>query len=108
MGIVIETATFRTRPVLRIAGEIICQESIRISMELETLLHSDHESVFIDLSGTTFIDSYGLGGLIYSLKLLERHGKKLMLLNPHTKVLEVLQRNNMDRLFMIEYSMGDE
>ena len=101
MSVKIKVATYQENPMLVISGEIICQESIKISNALQGYLHSECTQVILNLNEVTFIDSYGLGGLIYSKKLFDREGKKLMLLDLGVLIKKIFERNNLDRAFTI-------
>ena len=99
MGLKISIGKHHESPVLRVDGEIVCQESIKISKKLQLFCGSVHGEVYLDLSRATFIDSYGMGGLIYSQKVLERENVSLLILNPHENIRKVFESNNLHRIF---------
>jgi anti-anti-sigma factor len=66
-----------------------------------------HRSVIVDLSGVTFISSFGVRLFLDVLQSLEKEGKKLFLVNPQPEVKEVLVACEMDTLAAI-YSTKEE
>lgn len=55
-------------------------------------------SIVVDLAGTDFMDSTGLGALIAGLKTTRRAGGDLRIARPGTQVMTVLQLTSLDRI----------
>lgn len=49
--------------------------------EFEKLVETDSKSIVLDLSKTEFIDSSGIGAIVFLYKRIEKKNHKLMLLN---------------------------
>lgn len=62
--------------------------------QFEEAANSDQRNVILDFSETTFIDSSGIGAMVFLYKRIEKKGQKLSLLNvsgqPH-KLMSLLR-----------------
>jgi anti-sigma B factor antagonist len=61
----------------------------------------------VDMSGVEFIASLGMGMLISCAKSLQRHGAKMVLLNPTAPVEEALKAVGMDQVMSITHNLDD-
>lgn len=93
--------------ILKITGDITGQDAAKIHGKLESLTKSHKGPVAVDLSETTFIDSHGLGVLIYIWKRLEDSQRELVFLNPAPFVEEMLTSTKLDRVFKVASSVDD-
>jgi len=73
---------------------------------LKGLPESEWERVVIDMSDTAFIDSVGIGVLVYLYKELTARSKPLVLRKPQRKIYNLLTEIGVDRLFDVELSSG--
>lgn len=55
----------------------------------------------LNLAGTEFIDSYGIGELVRSYSVVRQTGGEMKLAGVNRKVLEVLEISRLNRLFEI-------
>ncbi|MEI8645460.1 MULTISPECIES: STAS domain-containing protein [Pseudoalteromonas] len=62
--------------------------------QFEEVAHGKQQSVVLDFTSTTFIDSSGIGAMVFLYKRIEKKGQKLSLLNvsgqPH-KLMSLLR-----------------
>jgi len=72
----------RNNIFVRVSGDIYSVNGIKLSKTLENLQASKYEKIIVDLSNVGYIDSCGIGGLIYSQKILQKHNKKIVLSAP--------------------------
>jgi anti-anti-sigma factor len=63
--------------------------------------------VVVDLSGTEFVDSSGLGALISCLKSARQAGGDLRIVAPTEQVSMVLKMTNLDRILQPRASVAD-
>lgn len=63
--------------------------------------------IVVDLSGTTFVDSSGLGALVSCLKSARQAGGDLRLVAPTEQVSMVLRLTNLDRILQPRASVED-
>lgn len=91
-------------PVLRVPcpPEISAPNASRFRDDVRGAVTAHHHRLELDMSGTMFIDSSGLGALISIHKLLCSHGGMLCILNPTSPVLQILELTRMNRLFEIQ------
>jgi anti-sigma B factor antagonist len=88
--------------VVTVEGVIRLGESARtFSTYLEDLLTEGVRSVLIDLSAIDHVDSTGLGELVGYLQRFTAEGRRLALLNPHRRILNLLKLTKLDEVFPI-------
>jgi len=88
--------------VVGIEGVIQLGESARrLSKYLQGLLDGGAEKVILDLSQIDYVDSTGLGELVGYLQRFSEQGRRLVLLNPRTRILNLLKLTRLDEVFPI-------
>jgi len=88
--------------IVEVRGFINFGESAqRFSAYLEELLDAGVPVVLIDLSGIDHVDSTGLGELVGYLQRFEKEGRRLALLRPHTRVLNLLRLTRLNEIFSV-------
>jgi anti-sigma B factor antagonist len=50
-----------------------------------------HQSIFIDFHGVTFVDSSGIGSLFFTTKDLLANGKQVEIINIREEILDILR-----------------
>ena len=94
--------------VISIEGVIKLGESARqFSGYLEELLGEDVSSVLVDLSRIDHVDSTGLGELVGYLQRFTSAGRRLALLSPHTRIINLLKLTRLDEIFPIYDDRGN-
>jgi anti-anti-sigma factor len=68
---------------------------------INTLVADNWKKILLNLSGVNRIDSAGIGELAASLRLTERFGCDLRLVNVHGRVLEILDLSQILPLFHV-------
>jgi anti-anti-sigma factor len=63
--------------------------------------------IVVDLSGTDFVDSSGLGALVSCLKSARQAGGDLRIVAPTEQVSMVLRMTNLDRILQPRASVAD-
>ena len=84
--------------VVRPEGRLNMVAAPALRQELHDLVESGSNRVVVDLSGTDFIDSSGLGALISGLKVARQAGGDLRIAAPTTQVETVLALTNLNRV----------
>jgi anti-sigma B factor antagonist len=88
--------------VVSVEGVIRLGESARtFSTYLEDLLTEGVSSVLVDLSAIDHVDSTGLGELVGYLQRFTAEGRRMALLNPHRRILNLLRLTKLDEVFSI-------
>lgn len=81
--------------------EITSVNASFVKKHLAATLNDKHSRVDLQMRQTRFIDSSGLGILVYLHKLMNARGGRVRLLQPSRGVLQVLELTRMDHLFEI-------
>lgn len=88
--------------IVSVEGVIKLGESARqFSTYLEELLNEGVPSVLVDLSRIDHVDSTGLGELVGYLQRFTEQGRRLALLQPYTRILNLLKLTRLDEIFPI-------
>ena len=88
--------------IVSIHGVVKLGDSAReLAALLEELLSSDAEAVLLDMEEIDYLDSTGLGELVGYLQRFSDAGRRLALLNPHTRVVNLLKLTRLDEVFTI-------
>ena len=88
--------------VLIIEGVIKMGESARLFAEyLTEVVDCGAGAVLIDMTGIDYVDSTGLGELVGYLQKFEKLGRRLALLRPQTRILNLLKLTRLDQVFQI-------
>jgi len=91
------------RYTVSVRGELDVATSPGLRGELHALVERGARSVTLDLSGTTFIDSSGLGVLVGALKRLrEAGGESIALSGMQDQVRKVFEITGLTTLFTVE------
>jgi anti-sigma B factor antagonist len=93
---VLETTPKAT--VVSISGHLGMDATLKIEKKFRKATSGTRKSAIVDLSGVTFITSYGVRMFLDVLQVLEKEGKKLLLVNPQEGVKEILVACELDTL----------
>ena len=94
--------------VLRVDGEIDLKESDELRDQIDRRLEKERPSIFVvDLKGTTFIDSSGIGLLLGRYKRINGWGGKMYIVGARPPVERLLRISGITRLIPIDVSEKD-
>jgi anti-anti-sigma factor len=88
--------------VLAIRGEIDLSSAARLAQELASLLVDEGDTVRIDLSEVTFLDSSGVRELLLANRQAVASGTQLRLANPSAQCRRVLEMSGVWSEFEVE------
>lgn len=99
---VVLTRTFGVT-VMAVGGEIDGATSEELRTRLDALLDSPEppQSLVLDLSSMSFIDTTGLNVLVYALKRVRAAGGELTLSAPTEATRKLLAITGLDRVFTV-------
>ncbi|MFN0075202.1 MAG: STAS domain-containing protein [Prosthecobacter sp.] len=97
MSLVTTTPTL----VVNTPAEITVVNASFVKKHLQSALTAAHSRVDLHMQNTRFIDSSGLGILVYLHKLMSARDGCVRLLHPARSVLQVLELTRMSHLFEI-------
>lgn len=84
--------------VIRPEGRLTSTSVSRLRKAVDDLVTAGRARIVVDLSGTEFVDSSGLGGLIGGLKSARLAGGDLRIAAATEAVRRVLKLTNLDRV----------
>ena len=94
--------------VVRLEGVIKLGESAQFFADsLQGVLDGGTTSVLLDMSAIDHVDSTGLGELVGYLQRFSAEGRRLALLRPHTRILNLLKLTKLDEIFQIFEEEGE-
>ena len=88
--------------VVRPEGEIDISNAHILKERLAAAFGERQAGIRIDMGGTTYLDSTGLGAIIGAYGRLKEKGCILSLANPRDNVKKLLNVTNLDRVLMEE------
>ena len=90
--------------VLALRGEVDVYAAPLLRTRLQELVVGDSETVAVDLSGASFLDSSGVGVLIGARKRLAANGRRLILRSPSPEARSVIAILGLEEYFGLEAS----
>jgi anti-sigma B factor antagonist len=103
----IETTSSSDRQVLMVSGEVDLATSPDLDVAIIAALESGTESLVIDLTNVTFMDSSGLGVIVRGLKRCREADKDLDLVISNERVLKVFGITGLDQVIPIHAAIED-
>jgi len=92
--------------VIAIGGRLDAESAVALKTEFSRL-RSGHLKFIMDLSRVIFLDSTGLGALLFCQKCCHDGGAELRLANPGPKSKLILQITRAHRIFRVFDSLED-
>ena len=88
----LEERTIGSVAIVKVSGEITLKKSRNAMLHehVRGLIQQGRTNVIVDLAGVSYIDSAGLGELVQSHSTVKNHGGALKLLNPTSRLRELL------------------
>ena len=107
MSLRVKTHRHKDLFVVAPAGDLSGADVAKLQRRLDEAGKSSESRIAVDLSATTFIDSHGLGMLIFQWKLLQAGGRELILACPGSFVREILANANLPKVVRIIESLDE-
>jgi anti-anti-sigma factor len=96
------------RGVIAIHGEIDISNAHEVSAAIESIMPNAAETLVIDLSGTTYLDSSGVQLLFLLAQRLQTRRQELMLVVPEeAPIRAVLELTGMPRVVRMEAALEE-
>ena len=94
--------------IVRVTGDIDHHSAIGLREEIDgELERSSPKEMILDLGGTDFMDSSGLGLILGRVRKTGERGIRLTLLNPSEQIIRILRLAGVERSLNIEYLQGE-
>lgn len=88
--------------VLAVCGELDGNTAPQFRACLDGLIAAGEQTVVLDLGGLTFMDSKGIGVLVWAAKRLRGADGDLVLRSPTPQTVIILQISGLDRVLTVE------
>lgn len=95
------------RPVVRVRGDVDLRSSPRLREVLLGAVRQLEGRLLVDLSGVEYMDSSGVGTLVFVKREVERAGGRLVLLGLRPRVRSVLEITHLEKFFTIARSVDE-
>ena len=95
-----ETPQGTRRCTLSVEGELDIATATQFRSSVGALLGTGCRHLRIDLAGTTFLDSSGLGALVWACHRIHAAGGELSVVNPTDGVARTMQITGVDRVLL--------
>jgi len=83
---------------LAVAGELDLATAVQFRTAVSALMGTGCRHLVVDLAETTFIDSSGIGALVWASHRLRATGGDLVVSNPDDRVGQTLRLTGVDRV----------
>jgi len=84
--------------LLQIAGDVAGEDVRKLQKKLQVVIQGQSKKLIIEMSEVDFIDSHGLGVLIFTWKEMESQKREFALKNPSHFVKEILISTNLEKV----------
>jgi len=88
--------------IVSLGGELDLECVPSVRAELRDVFVHGGEELRIDLSAVDFIDSTGLGALVWAWKQARMFRMRFVVVNPSAEVSRLLDLSGLDRIFTVE------
>jgi len=86
---------------VRLAGEIDADTGVLLQDAIARLDAPRHQSIELDLSAVTFMDSSGIAALVQARRVADRAGVRVVLVDPSHPVVRVLALVGLEGFFAV-------
>jgi anti-sigma B factor antagonist len=99
------------RSVIKLTGRVIGVDGEKFSKKLNAAYLKNKKRLILDLSEVTFLDSHGLGTIVYYFHCMQKEKREFIILNsnpdPNTYVRRLFELTNLDRILIMISSMEE-
>jgi anti-anti-sigma factor len=96
-----ETMTAADACTLTVGGELDLATSTQLRNEFGALMGIGCRHLLVDLAAVTFLDSTGLGVLVWAAHRLRSAGGELIARNPNERIVRTLKVTGVERLLSL-------
>lgn len=99
MSAKIKIKKIKNGAIIKIIGRLVSEDANKFAGKLETYRGRDKFSVVIDMTELDYIDSHGLGVLVFAWKMYSDSDTKMLFYNPTGFVKEMFAGTKLDDMF---------
>jgi anti-sigma B factor antagonist len=103
----VHRSTLGDATVLSCAGRLTMVGAPTLRSAIDEAVTDGRVRLVVDLAGTSFVDSSGLGALVAGLKRTRQAGGDLRIASAQEQVRMVLELTNLDRILQPFDTVGD-
>jgi anti-anti-sigma factor len=92
--------------VVEVQGEVDISTEPELRSHLAAVIATEPARLVVDLTGVEFLDSTGLGLLVWAYKKLEQVGGRFCLACPQPPVVKLLTMTSLNRLIEVHDTMA--
>lgn len=85
--------------ILKVIGRLVSEDANKFAGKLDSFLRKSTSSVVIDMTELEYIDSHGLGVLVFAWKLYNDSESKMLFYNPTGFVKEMFDGTKLNDMF---------
>ena len=100
MSLTVKSEIAGANAMISVKGDVVGPEIVKVCKAIESYKNSIYEKITVDLTSVDYIDSAGLGALIYSKKIIEKNSKTINFLTSRA-VETILINCNLHKVFTI-------
>ena len=89
---------------LRLSGQVTVAIAGQLKQQIKDTIGNDACILAFDLSEVSYMDSAGLGALVFAFKRAKELGGKVRVHQPQKRVFDLMVMTNMDQVFEISES----
>lgn len=94
--------SWNNEPMISIAGQFTSQNIPEFRAIVDDMASAVPQRILVDMQNLNFIDSLGIGVLIFYHNNLRRSGVQLALFRPSDAIEEILRLTSLDRVIPIQ------
>jgi anti-anti-sigma factor len=92
MAIELQIKKIGENPVIIVSGRAVDIDVKKLVKAMDGLYKKQHEKIILDVTNTDFVDSHGLGTIVYYHTLMQKEGRELLILNTNPNPNSYLNR----------------
>jgi anti-anti-sigma factor len=95
-------------PLIELSGKVADAEVKKFQRKIDQLYKKKYEEIIVDVSKASFMDSHGLGTIVYYHTLMQKEKRKLVLVNsnadPESYLNRLFSLTNLDKVLNLRRS----
>jgi anti-anti-sigma factor len=111
MSLKVSITKYNEYPVVKLEGRVIGIDDRKFGNRMEMLFKKDHEKIIVDVTDTEFIDSHGVGIIVYYHTLMRKANRDLVLLNANSNPVSYMSRlfemTNLNKVLHVIYTLDE-
>ncbi|MBN1759903.1 MAG: STAS domain-containing protein [Chitinispirillaceae bacterium] len=107
----VTVTTDQDTPLIELTGKVADAEVKKFQRKIDQLYKKKYASIVVDVSKASFMDSHGLGTIVYYHTLMQKEKRTLILVNTNTDSNSYLNRlfalTNLDKVLNLRTTTSE-